>query len=232
MSPMKNKNMRESSEADPTWNAEIGMQVIRLDGVDPAFRNALRLVIAISATLFVLQMATGHYFGSHVLQADALDYLDDTATYALSLVVVGASIRTRAGAMLLRAAIVFAMSLCVVGSTAYHAIWHTPVLTLPRPEIVGAIGLFGLMANMACRTILAPHIDSDANIRADGLNIRHDIAGNIAVIVSAAAVWVIQSPWPDLVLALFASGQWLHLSILMLRESAARYRASKQASND
>ena len=63
------------------------------DGASPVYRRALLAVIAINAVMFVVEMSAGMISGSQALKADALDFAGDTATYALSLMVIGASVR-------------------------------------------------------------------------------------------------------------------------------------------
>jgi len=72
----------------------------RFDGMDARYRRVLWTVIAINATMFMVEMLAGHVAGSKALQADALDFLGDTLTYGLSLAVIGASLRA---AMMARA---------------------------------------------------------------------------------------------------------------------------------
>jgi len=211
-------------DQDRRGSTSIGM--LHLDGLTPGYRNALWIVIAITGVMFLIETAAGHMYGSHVLQADALDFLDDTLTYALSLAVIGASMRVRAAATCLKAFFLCLTSLWVLSSSLYHLF----VSGLPRAEIMGAVGLLAVLANTACLTLLAPHAHRDANIRANGLNYRHDIAGNVAVVIAAVAVWVLQSPWPDLLLAIVATGQWFFITIQMLQQAVRLYRASGESS--
>lgn len=200
--------------------------MMHLDGLTPGYRNALCIVIAITGVMFLVETAAGHIYGSHVLQADALDFLDDTLTYALSLAVIGASMRVRAAAACLKAVLLCLTSLWVLSSSIYHLF----VFGLPRAEIMGAVGLLAVLANTACLALLGPHAHRDASIRADGLNYRHDIAGNVAVVIAALAVWFLQSPWPDLLLAIVATGQWFFITIQMLQQAILLYRASGESS--
>lgn len=65
---------------------------------DTRFRRVLWVVLAINAAMFVLELGAGMVAGSAALQADALDFLADAANYAISLAVLGAGLRWRAGA--------------------------------------------------------------------------------------------------------------------------------------
>ena len=50
------------------------------------YKRRLWLVIAINATMFLVEMGAGALAGSQALQADALDFLGDATTYGIVLV--------------------------------------------------------------------------------------------------------------------------------------------------
>jgi len=75
------------------------------------------------------------------------------------------------------------MALWVLGSTAYHVI----VLGIPRAEIMGAIGILALAANVASVLILVRYKDGDANVRSVWLCSRNDAIGNVGVMAAALA---------------------------------------------
>src|SRR5437868_8630676 len=94
---------------------------------DMAYRRALWAVLAINAALFAVEVIAGLAAGSASLQADALDFLGDTANYAISLLVVGMALRYRASAALAKGATMAAFGLWVIGTV----VWHTLQGTLP-----------------------------------------------------------------------------------------------------
>ena len=67
---------------------------------DAAYRRVLWAALAINGVMFAIEIAAGLAASSVALQADALDFLGDTATYAISLFVIGMSLRARAMAAL------------------------------------------------------------------------------------------------------------------------------------
>lgn len=58
----------------------------------------LWIVLAINAGMFTAEIAAGMLAGSAALQADALDFFADATNYAISLTVLGMTLRWRAGA--------------------------------------------------------------------------------------------------------------------------------------
>ena len=58
-----------------------------------AYRHVLWAVLLVNAAMFAVEIGAGFAAGSASLQADALDFLGDTANYAISLLVVGMALR-------------------------------------------------------------------------------------------------------------------------------------------
>lgn len=190
------------------------------DGLDPRYKRILWTVIAINGAMFVTEMAAGELAGSQALKADALDFLADTVTYGLSLAVIGASLRTRASAALLKGVSLSFMALWVFGTTLYH----TLILGVPQAQIMGVIGFMALAANLASVLLLRRYKDGDANVRSVWLCSRNDAIGNVIVMLAALGVWGTATAWPDLVVAGVMAGIFLTSSIQILRQALAEYR--------
>jgi Co/Zn/Cd efflux system component len=165
-------------------------------------------------------MTAGQLAGSQALKADALDFLGDTVTYGLSLAVIGASLKTRASAALLKGASLSLMALWVLGSTLYH----TLILGLPQAEVRGSIGVLALAANLASVLLLMRYQVGDANVRSVWLCSRNDAIGNVIVMLAALGVWETASAWPDLGVAALMAGVFATSSVQILRQAWAEYR--------
>jgi Co/Zn/Cd efflux system component len=195
----------------------------RFEGLSAEYKRRLWLVIAINASMFLVEMAAGALAGSQALQADALDFLGDATTYGISIAVIGAAIQLRARAAVLKAISLTAMALWVLGSTAYHVL----ILGVPRAEVMGAIGVLALAANAASVLILMHYKDGDANVRSVWLCSRNDAIGNLAVMFAALAVWATATKWPDLLVATIMAGLFLNSSIQILRQSFQEMRETQ-----
>jgi Co/Zn/Cd efflux system component len=86
-----------------------------------ATRRALWAVLAINAAMFVDELTPGIRRKSVALQADALDFLGDSATYAMTLMVLGMSIRWRAGAAMIKGLAMGGFGFWVIGMMGYHS---------------------------------------------------------------------------------------------------------------
>ncbi|UWR01942.1 cation diffusion facilitator family transporter [Ruegeria conchae] len=197
---------------------------VKFDGMSNEYKRRLWIVIALNATMFVVEMTAGHYAKSQALQADALDFLGDALTYGISLAVIGASIRARTNAALAKGISLFFMGAWVFGSTVYRVFY----VGVPEAEIMGIIGALALATNLASVFLLVSYKDGDANVRSVWLCSRNDAIGNVAVMIAALGVWGTATGWPDLIVAaimaslfLSSSYQIIHQALEEQREEAA-----------
>lgn len=91
------------------------------DGATSTYRRALWWVVLINAGMFLIEVSGGWLSGSKALQADALDFLGDTLTYLISLLVIGKALRLRSKVALFKGLTLGLMGLWVLGSTLYRA---------------------------------------------------------------------------------------------------------------
>ena len=190
------------------------------DGMSPDYKRRLWIVIAINATMFVIEMITGHRAGSRALQADALDFLGDTLTYGISLAVIGASLRVRATAALAKGVSLLMMGLWVLGSTVYSVF----VLGVPQAHVMGIVGFLALLANLASVLLLVSYKDGDANVRSVWLCSRNDAIGNVAVMIAAIGVWGTSTGWPDLIVAGLMATLFIASAVQILAQAAREWR--------
>ena len=193
--------------------------VIAFDGTKPEYIRRLWMVIAINASMFVVEMFGGVLARSQALKADALDFLGDTLTYGMSLAVIGRPLKTRATVAMVKGVSLLLMGLWVLGNTLYH----TLVLQTPAAPVMGAIAFAALAANVASVLLLLPYKDGDANVRSVWLCSRNDAYGNIGVIAASWLVWLTGSPWPDIAVAFVMAALFTHSSWRILSQARAEY---------
>lgn len=197
-----------------------------IDGApEPRFRRALWIVLAINLAMFGVEMVSGLFAHSVSLQADALDFLGDSANYILTLMVLGMSMRWRSGAALVKGATMGLFGLWVIG----QATWNLYYGALPGAFVMGSIGFLALVANVASAGLLYTFRSGNANMRSVWLCSRNDAIGNVAVMLAAGGVFSLGSAWPDLVVALVMAGLALSSSVLILRQAAGELRGQAAA---
>ncbi len=200
--------------------ASCGNDGENFDGASTAYRRALWAVIAINATMFVVEMVAGYAAQSIALRADALDFFGDTITYTLSLVVIGHALQTRAKVALLKGLSLLLLGLFVAGS----ALWQMFTQSVPEAPLMGGIGFLALLANLASVVILLRFRDGDSNVRSVWLCSRNDAIGNVAVMVAALLVALLHSHWPDLLVALMMSALFLNASVQIIGRAREEMR--------
>lgn len=194
----------------------------RFDGLSAGFKRVLWAVIAINATMFVVEVAAGALAGSQALWADALDFLGDTMTYGITLLVLGRPQRVRSAAALFKGLTMAVMGLWVFGTTAYQ----TLILGVPQAEVMGAVAMLALAANLGCLLLLLRYREGDANVRSVWLCSRNDVIGNVGVMLAAGAVWLTSSAWPDLIVAGLMAGLFLWSALQITRQALQEWRQS------
>jgi Co/Zn/Cd efflux system component len=193
------------------------------EGLSADYKRRLWAVIALNGAMFLVEMFGGALAGSRALQADALDFLGDTLTYGVSLMVIGASVPVRAWAAFAKGVSLTLMGVGVFGWTAYHVL----ILGVPRAELMGGIGLMALGANLASVLLLMKYKDGDANVRSVWLCSRNDAIGNVAVMVAALGVWGTDTKWPDLAVAAVMAALFLYSSARILQQATRELRSGE-----
>ena len=178
-------------------------------------RSTLRIILAINLVMFVVEITAGLISGSTALLADSLDMLGDAFVYAFSLYVVARSDAWKAGSALIKGIIMAAFG--------FFVLWHAGFKFLhpevPGFETMGSIGLLALGANSICLAMLWNHRGEDINMRSVWLCSRNDIIANTSVLVAAAAVWLVHSQWPDLIVGIGIAALFLHSAYAVIREA-------------
>ena len=164
---------------------------------DPRWRRALWIALGVNAAMFAVEFVAGSAADSRSLQADALDFLGDSANYAISLTVASMALVWRARSALLKGLTLLAFGAWVL-ATAILAFVNGAA---PQPETMGIVGAAALIANVGVALLLYRFRTGDANMRSVWICSRNDAIGNIAVMVAALGVFQTGSAWPDLLVA-------------------------------
>lgn len=191
------------------------------DPVDARARRILWIVLIANAAMFGVETIGGHVVGSLALQADALDFAADAATYAVTLWAIGRAAHVRTRAALIKSAAMLAMGAIILAMAIAKLLSPAP----PEAAPMGLIGALALAVNLGAVILLLPMRNGDANLRSVWLCSRNDAFGNILVILAAGATAATRSLWPDFTVGaimclLFVSGSWAVYSQAR-RESAA-----------
>ena len=141
----------------------------------------LRIVLALNALMFVVELSAGLLAGSVSLLADSLDMLGDALVYGFSLWVIGRGLAWKARAAGAKAGVMAVFGLFVLAELVYKLLFPQP----PGFETMGAVGLLALLVNTVCFGLLWRHRAEDINMRSVWLCSRNDLYANGGVLLAA-----------------------------------------------
>jgi Co/Zn/Cd efflux system component len=170
--------------------------------------------------MFLIEIVASVIGGSVSLRADALDFLGDAANYAVALAVIGLALHWRARAALLKGSVMGMFGLWVAGSTIHSAV----TATVPKAEIIGAIGLLALAVNLGVAGLLYRYRTTDSQALSVWLCTRNDCIANIAVMLAGAGVWASATAWPDIAVATIIACLGLSSAVRIIRQALRETR--------
>lgn len=158
--------------------------------------GVLRLLLAINALMFAVELGCGLLAQSTGLIADSLDMFADAGVYGVSLYAVGRSARLQLRAAHLAGVLQLLLALAALTEVARRFLFGSE----PASFLMMAIGLLALFANVACLFLISGHRHGGAHMRASWIFSANDVLANLGVIVAGALVAWTGSPYPDLLI--------------------------------
>lgn len=179
------------------------------------YRRILWVALLVNLAMFAVEIGAGLKAGSVSLLADSLDFLGDSANYAISLWVLGMVLTWRARAAQFKAVSMLLFGLAVLGM----ALWHWWQGEVPNAPTMGVVGTLALLANLGVAVLLYAYREGDSNMRSVWLCTRNDAVGNLAVLAAALGVFGTGSAWPDLIVASIMAALAITAAIQVLRQA-------------
>lgn len=190
-------------------------KVVDVAALQAKQRRVLTWVLAINLATFAMMAFAAWRSHSSSLLSGSLDNLGDALTYAISLAVVGASMRAKAKVAFFKGLLILGAAVAVGVQIA----WRLANPAVPLFEGMGIAAALNLAANGACLWLLMPYRSGDVNMASAWECSRNDIAEGCAVLLAAALVGLFGAGWPDLLVA-------AALLVMFLRSSARVLRAA------
>jgi Co/Zn/Cd efflux system component len=192
-------------------------------GRDPAYRRALWWVVILNISFGAAELIGGFIARSQAVKADSLDFLGDGSITFIGLLALAWSAAARARVALVQGIFLAALGVWVLGM----AMWRAMNAVLPEAELMGGLGLAGLVVNVTAALILARFREAgDAQARAIWLYSRNDAINSAAVVVAAAFVFWLDSAWPDLIVAGVIAAIFLQSAWEIIRDARVELRAA------
>lgn len=183
--------------------------------LSPGYRRALWIVALLNFGYGLIEIGGGFLADSQALKADALDFVGDGLITFLGIVAIGWGPAWRA-----RTALLQGLFLGILGAAVLiNTVLRVRSGYVPEAEVMGLFGLIALAINIVSAVVLIPHRSGDANMRSVWLFTRNDAIGNLAVVIAALLVGVLDSSVPDVVVALVIAGLFIQSSLSIIQES-------------
>lgn len=178
----------------------------QLEAADLAEARTLKVLLAINAIMFVVELVVGLLAESAGLVADSLDMFADAAVYGLASYAVG-----RAAALKLRAAhlagwLQFLLALGVIFEVARRYLFGSD----PMSNLMVGTGLLALVANVVCLVLIARQRDRGAHMKASYIFSANDVLANAGVMLAGLLVAWTGSRYPDLIIGAVIAAFVLH----------------------
>jgi Co/Zn/Cd efflux system component len=171
----------------------------KISGEIPAGqRRVLQIVLWVNAAMFVTEFGASLVAHSTALLSDSVDMLGDAIAYGFSLYAVARGPVWQARAALLKGTIMAAFGLGVLAEVTLKVIRGV----VPAADVIGAVGVVALVANVLCLVLLARHRNDDINMRSAWLCSRNDVVANAGVLLAAVGVGLTSTAWPDITIGL------------------------------
>jgi len=200
------------------------------DGIDvanmeQAQRRVLAIVMVINLATFVGMVIASWLSHSSALLSGTLDNLGDAVTYALSLAVVGAGVQAKAKVALFKGLLIS----LAAASVAVQIGWRLMNPEMPIVLTMGTAAVLNLVANSICLYLLSAHREDDVNMSSVWECSRNDVFEGVAVIATVGAIWLLDSAWPDLIVAMALLVMFSRSAFRVLTSALTELRTNQPA---
>jgi Co/Zn/Cd efflux system component len=200
-------------------------QTLDVAALEARQKSVLTWVLIINLATFLMMVAGSFLSGSSALLSGTLDNLGDALTYAASLLVVGASTVAKARVAFLKGLLILGAALAV----AVQIGWRLSNMEVPIVTTMGIAAILNLAANAFCLYLLTPLKNQDVNMNSVWECSRNDVFEGTAVIATTAIVWLFDSGWPDVIVAMGLLVMFLRSANRVLKNAWDEMRATKPA---
>lgn len=173
----------------------------------------LRVLLAINATMFIAEFASGLFAQSTGLLADSFDMFADAAVYAVALYAVGKSAELK-----VRAAHASGLlQLLLAGFGILEVVRRFVHGAEPEPGYMIGVASVALVANVGCLWLINRERSGEAHMRASRIFSANDVLANLGVILAGTIVAATGSLVPDLLIGALIAAVVLRGAVAILR---------------
>ncbi len=186
-----------------------------LEASNQAERKTLIAVLAINATMFLVEFVAGWVSQSTGLTADSLDMLADASVYSISLFAIGRAVTIKQRAAFYSGVVQIALGLGVL----VEVIRNLMVGSEPMSGVILIVAGIALLANSVCVVLLAKHRNGEVHLQASWIFTTNDVIANAGVMLSGLLVWLLDSHYPDLIVGIVISSIVIRGGVKIVRRA-------------
>lgn len=195
--------------------AECGCGTEQADELE---RKTLKILLAVNAAMFLVEISLGWLAESTGLIADSLDMFADAAVYGISLYAVGESIRRKSTAARISGVLQIILGVGVFLEVLRRVFFGSE----PESFVILAVGALALSANIYCLMLISRHRDGGVHMRASWIFSTNDVIANLGVIISGVLVAALGNRYPDLIIGAI-------ISVIVIRGGYRILQEARQA---
>ncbi|WP_338877432.1 cation transporter (plasmid) [Spirosoma sp. SC4-14] len=169
----------------------------------PRDRQLLLTVLGINAFFFCLEVLAGFLAESMGLIADSLDMLADALVYGLALYAVGKAVSAQKIVARISG---YLQLILAIGGLVEVVRRFLIGEELPNFGLMVGASMLALIGNSICLYLLRREKSDKAHMQASEIFTSNDIVVNLGVMLAGGLVYLLHSPWPDLIIGLLIFG--------------------------
>lgn len=173
----------------------------------------LKWLLAINATMFVVEFLVGWLAQSAGLIADSLDMFADATIYGVALYAVGHSVKRKLQAAHLSGWLQLALAIGALSEVIRRFMFGSE----PASTLMMIFGVIALIANVTCLILISKSKDDGAHMTASWICSSNDVISNVGIILAGVLVAATGSRYPDLLIGLVISVIVLHGAYRILK---------------
>jgi Co/Zn/Cd efflux system component len=173
-----------------------------IEVTDASQKGVLRKLLALNATMFLVELVVGIIGESTGVLADSLDMLADALVYSVALYAVGrcSSIKTKAA--FLSGGFQLLIALGIGTDIVRRAITGSE----PSSLLMFIVSIIALAVNAYCLKLISKEKEGEVHMRASYIFSKNDVIANSCVILASVIIYLTGSRWPDLIIGTIITG--------------------------
>ncbi|MCE2993432.1 MAG: cation transporter [Candidatus Jidaibacter sp.] len=172
----------------------------------------------------VITVVSAILSNSTAVLADAMDFIGDAFSYAVSFYVLSKPQIVRSVFSIFKAATLISFGVPVL----IYSMMRISDSSAPDYLVMNAAGMMGIISHIVCIYFLYQYRQGDSNQTSVWICTINDLIGNILTVIASIAVMYTDSVIPDIIAAVIIVGLALYGAFIILRQAIKEIREYKR----